>query len=929
VLAAAVAVVSLAGATAASATPLRTPSTASYTDATFIQDTFPLITDAKPAIEPVTYDRFQWLLQQPGNYAFLIGDPAEDTTFAARAADVEADAVAAGVKKVYWFDPNLSGSAKVGGTTEPNLDIRNPAGITTLAAASQKIYGYAWLNLVGQYLGDGVTATPASQGTESATVTATTGTTTSNDYGSNATYSTEVGNTSGGALYDYTSGNAPANVSDSYFFIYNKDHTVSAGGGTQPQKIVSWVDLTKEASSTTAQTDVTTAIGTVGAANLTETDQSAWWQSEVNSKEDVQASSHAQGGDGSDPVLGASDVANWRVDQVPYPELVDLLKSSATASATAVILFGGTWCPNTRPVLPFINRYAAQNNVEVFNFDTVLDGGTVGGGTTSSSNPLQSRNSAASGTTTNANPTFLYGDLVRQYLKNIQTQYQPTVGDGFVTYYPGGDTTKTLTTVNKLQVPFLIGYQAGGTQDTNASGAGVTRQWIEQNTDTSGLPYYTEYMSVWWFTNPLQGELGLSIPSDAPIWSTLNSELATNYTNNPNAYQFDPSKLWVNTGTDSDDASFISAGGNDWATVTYNTTKQTLTVASATSSTSGAINLTAANLSAALSALGASAPVNYAAAKTAYIAAYTASPTSATTTELATVVAYWGLAQSRKNSINQAWGSTYKASTPVSPSSVAGGADAVQALNTFFGGLPGAAIPNTPSVSATQVDSSTAAQLTFTLTNQYGRQPTAGVSLTLTGNGTTVTGTAPLTQQSSTTYPQADTTIVSDAASFTLPVLPAGSYSYTLTYPGDSQLAAAPAQSGTLTVTQAPAPATPVSTPVPAPVSQVLGSTVTVTKLTVSKVTGSVSKAPTSKASGKYRVTIATPSGHSTATGNVTIKIKKGSTIRTLTGALAHGAVTFTVPKLAKGTWTVAISWLGDANYLAATATGATIKVTK
>ena len=37
----------------------------------------------------------------------------------------------------------------------------------------------------------------------------------------------------GGVLYDYTSGSAPAKVLDSYFFIYNKDHTVASA---QPSK---------------------------------------------------------------------------------------------------------------------------------------------------------------------------------------------------------------------------------------------------------------------------------------------------------------------------------------------------------------------------------------------------------------------------------------------------------------------------------------------------------------------------------------------------------------------------------------------------------------------------------------------------------------------------------------------------------------------
>ncbi len=94
----------------------------------------------------------------------------------------------------------------------------------------------------------------------------------------------------------------------------------------------------------------------------------------------------------------------------------------------------------------------------------------------------------------------------------------------------------------------------------------------------------------------------------------------------------------------------------------------------------------------------------------------------------------------------------------------------------------------------------------------------------------------------------------------------------------------------------------------------------------MSKVKGAVSKAPTSKKAGKYKVTF---TGASTATGKVTIKLKKGKTTKTITGKLSKGVVTFSVPKLAKGTWKVTISWPGDAKYLAASATGASIKVKK
>src|SRR3954466_517471 len=102
-LAAAAATLALASAQPAEAAPARTATTTDYTTATYLQHALGLpASDTDPAIEPVTYDRFQWLLQQPGNLAVLIGDPAQDPSFAARARDVEAAADAAGVDTVYW-----------------------------------------------------------------------------------------------------------------------------------------------------------------------------------------------------------------------------------------------------------------------------------------------------------------------------------------------------------------------------------------------------------------------------------------------------------------------------------------------------------------------------------------------------------------------------------------------------------------------------------------------------------------------------------------------------------------------------------------------------------------------------------------------------------------------------------------------------------
>jgi hypothetical protein len=107
------------------------------------------------------------------------------------------------------------------------------------------------------------------------------------------------------------------------------------------------------------------------------------------------------------------------------------------------------------------------------------------------------------------------------------------------------------------------------------------------------------------------------------------------------------------------------------------------------------------------------------------------------------------------------------------------------------------------------------------------------------------------------------------------------------------------------------------------------GSSAKQARTRVNKLAGSIAKAPTSKSTGKYRVTISTPSGKSVATGKVTVKLRKGKKSKTVTGKLSHGTVIITVPKLAKGSWNVAISWPGSSIYLGDIAVGASIKVAK
>jgi len=858
----------------ASAAPARTATT--FTDTTYLQDTLSL-TDTSPVLETVTYDRFQWLLKQAGNFAFLIGDPA-DTNFKARAADVDAAAKAAGVKKVYWFDPNLSGSAKVGSYTEPNLDTRNPANFTTtLAATTATTYNYAWTNLVAQYLGNGLKATITADPTgqlapvgEGGTVTTAPDVTVVND-------ATDP-------IFDYSSGTAAPAALDDYFFVYNKDHK----SGADNDKIVSSADLTTAADSTAAQAAVTSAITAAVSdagtgAPIAELDQSAWWRDEVNAKyrasspePAINPTANADAPNGSDDVISAADAADWRIQQITYPELIHLLTSAS--GQNAVILFGGTWCPNTRAVLKSVNDYAVENDIPVvYNFDTVLDGGWVGGtGTTGSGDQFQTRNSVNNGSTSNANPTSLYGDVISNYLANLETQYDPTLGTGSVTYYKGGatGTFANLTAVRKLQVPYLIGYQKGAGSSASGGKAGVTRQWIQQKNDVNGLPYFTEYMSAPIYTHPQPYGLGLKIPHDAPIWTKINTDLART------TWQTDPTTLSsyieANTSGESNASDYIGASETT-ATVTYASNKVTVT-SGGTPGDPGVVTLTSAAVRSALTALGTSAPATTAAANTALVGAEAAGTDQPLITNLSTVYAYWSIADARKSpflltSNSNVW------------DGVQFGLEAVAKLDYFFGGLPGGVV-STQTVTAKSVAYGAAPTVNVAIANQYGRVPTGSVSLAVKKGATTVASASQAVAQS--------------AASFTLPKLAPGTYSYALTYPGDDQIAPF-SKSGSLVVS----------------------------KGKVSKVSGVVTKAPTTVAGGTYAATVAAPSGLAKATGTVTVKLKSGATVKTVAGSLSNGVAKIAVPKLAAGTWSAAISWPGDVNYAAATATGAVIKVAK
>lgn len=473
----------------ASATSPAARTAAINTDTAYLHDSLGLPNDT--VIESVTYDRFQWLLRQSGQFAFIIGS-ASDTGFGANAVKVDTAAKAAGATKVYWFNPNLTGLTDV-----RSLDVRNVANIS-LSTASKTVFGNIWLNALAQGLGNGYKSTPLT--TASVTI----------------TQDDTVVNDSVDPIWDYRTGQTAAvSSTDDVFFTYDKNRTVASAN----DKVASWVNLSTNGSVDSALGAAFTGVG--GGAVIDQIGQFDWWKDAANTKHEATYSDDTRyGGD----ILADSDNANgWVIKQITYPELIHLLDVKDTADTNFVLLFGGTWCHNTRAVIKQINQDAIRNGVTtVYNFDLVLDGGTVNG-TNGGTNPIHVRSAANSASTFNFRPSWVYGDVVRKYFKNLVTEYDPNSGS-HVTYYPGGDVNAFPDVVRRLQVPFLINYQRG--TGTNPATASIKRQWIQRNVDSStGLANFKEYMSEWWFTNP-SSQLGLSfaIPSDE---STLDDAQKT------------------------------------------------------------------------------------------------------------------------------------------------------------------------------------------------------------------------------------------------------------------------------------------------------------------------------------------------------------------------------------------------------------------
>lgn len=178
-------------------------------------------------------------------------------------------------------------------------------------------------------------------------------------------------------------------------------------------------------------------------------------------------------------------------------------------------------------------------------------------------------------------------------------------------------------------------------------------------------------------------------------------------------------------------------------------------------------------------------------------------------------------------------------------------------------------------------------------------QHTGSYSVTLTPEASLAapTGTVTVTLTKGTDTETITGTLTDGAATLEVPALAAGTWAAAIAYSGDSNYAA-PTATGASVLSQPD---------------------------DVSAVPGSVTKQPTSTTAGSYKVTVTPPSGYTAPSGNVTVVLKRGTSTRTLSGSLSGGTVTLPVARIAAGTWTAEIRYLGDANYAAKTAVGPSV----
>lgn len=449
-------VVALTAPGANAVVPTAAPAITSSVDFDYLADKFTALASQRGqhVFETITIERLKYLLRfKSGKYAVLIGDP-KDASVQAEIGYINEAAKSIGVQKIYVFNPRIDGN---------DLNV------------------FDWTELATQLGGAGL------------------------DYWKNEGPAA----TTGGPLIDLINGNSPdpefvrsvdGKVTSPYLVVLDKDHKDGSGND---DRVVSSLSGTKTAADLDTPSEQAAYIatvkqtlldgGTVTTPDLSVNTQFEFYKDEVNRRHSATYTDPVRYG--ANILTDSDGTDGWRVQQLSYPEAVDLLTNPLYADSDVPFLFGGTWCHNTRAVIKNVNADAQANGVKtVYNLDFSLFS-TSNGGT----NYDHIRTSGTPGLAADGKllaPGHLYGDLVNTYLYNAVAEYAKTGEPGASPnlYYPGGDTTKTVQSARRLQVPALLVYNHDH-KDASGNAAPVVDQALRTNDNGT----YTEYMTEYWF----------------------------------------------------------------------------------------------------------------------------------------------------------------------------------------------------------------------------------------------------------------------------------------------------------------------------------------------------------------------------------------------------------------------------------------------
>jgi thiol-disulfide isomerase/thioredoxin len=370
----------------------------------YFNDVYEHLDDENHVLQTATYEDIINLFESEGTYVVLFGGAWSDRT-QANIGFINQVAKQYGVKTIYNFDTRLDGKDFEIAQTQTKEITKQISGKTTYFD-----FGEAYVELVKRYFSNLDEVLPTAD-----TVT----------YAKKDTTGTVVAQGSAKRI------EAP------FLFVYNKKQ------GEEKGKIISslespnvWNDYLTAGTLDAAKVDAYKAeVGNVF-KGIEKFDT-------INSSEAIKAAFNKNAA--GKTILDEAD-GELVFERVTYHELTKILETEGNYT----ILFGGSWCPNTRAAIKFINQYAKKYNIDkVYFWDTKLDAGISAKDTKLDPHNgtfLQVRD-------TNHPYANLYVDLVNKYLTNISTQYAKASNNVKYTNENGVEVI-----ASKAQVPFLFQY---------------------------------------------------------------------------------------------------------------------------------------------------------------------------------------------------------------------------------------------------------------------------------------------------------------------------------------------------------------------------------------------------------------------------------------------------------------------------------------